>query len=81
MEQFYEKVISREGLPSDFGGTLPSCDDLHRQFKEEYYKMREFFRAEEEQRGSYWNEIVKEKKGKKHQQQEVIQNFSKLDID
>lgn len=79
MDDFYEKYISRECLPSDFGGDLASCEELHEQFKNEFYKLREYFRAEEEQRGSFWNEIVKDKKGRK--QQEIVQNFSKLDID
>lgn len=79
MDEFYEKWIPRESLPSDYGGTLASCDEMHDQFKAEYLKLRDYFRAEEESRGSFWDEI-KEKKGK-NKQTEIIQNFNKLDID
>lgn len=79
MEEFYQKAIPRECLPSDFGGTLPSIDELHEEFKNEYYRLRDFFRAEEEQRGLYWDELQMKKKQKP--EPEIIQNFSKLDID
>lgn len=79
MEEFYKKFIPRECLPRDFGGTLASIEELHEQFKDEYYQRREYFRAEEEQRGSYWEEISAKKKDK--QQTEIIPSFTKLDID
>lgn len=78
MEEFYEKWIPRESLPSDYGGALASCDEMHDQFKVEYFKLRDFFRAEEESRGSFWDEIKKKGKNK---QTEIIPNFNKLDID
>lgn len=79
MNEFYEKAIPRECLPSDFGGDLASIKELHEQFKNEYYNLRDYFRAEEEQRGSYWDEILSKKKNSHHT--EIIQNFTKLDID
>lgn len=83
MDEFYKNVIARNALPSDFGGDLPSVNELHQQFKSEFYNLREYFRAEEEQRGIYWDQIDSKKKNKKSSQQqpEVIQNFQKLSID
>lgn len=80
MDEFYKNVIAREALPSDFGGDLASVSELHEQFKSEFYNLREYFRAEEEQRGIYWDQMNSKKKNKK-QQPEVIQNFQKLSID
>lgn len=81
MEDFYKNVIPRSGLPSDFGGDLASVDELHEQFKCEYYNLRDYFRAEEEQRGFYWDKLNKCKHKKKKEDEQVIQNFQKLDID
>lgn len=81
MDEFYEKAVPRECLPSDFGGDLASIAELHEQFKSEYYNLREYFRAEEEQRGSYWDDILAKKKDKGAHQAEIIQNFTKLEID
>lgn len=85
MNDFYKNVIPRSGLPVDFGGDLPSVSEQHEQFKNEYDRLREYFRAEEEQRGSYWVKIISKKTNKKHSDEkhepEIIQNFQKLDID
>lgn len=82
MEEFYKNVIPRSGLPSDFGGELASVEELHEQFKNEYYDLREYFRAEEEQRGIYWDQLSN-KKGKKEKKNDerICQTFQKLDID
>lgn len=83
MNDFYKNVIPRSGLPLDFGGDLPSISEQHEEFKNEYYRLRDYFRAEEEQRGSYWDKIISKKSNKKHEKHEpeIIQNFQKLDID
>lgn len=83
MDDFYENVIARSGLPSDFGGDLGSVKELHEQFKSEIYNLREYFRAEEEQRAIFWDQLKAKKKGSKKSanQPEIIQNFQKLDID
>lgn len=82
MDDFYANVIARSGLPSDFGGDLASVNELHEQFKSEYYNLRDYFRAEEEQRGIFWDQIKSKKKSnKKSSEPEIIQNFQKLDID
>lgn len=82
MEDFYKNVISRNGLPSDFGGDLPSISELHEQFKDEYLNLRDYFRAEEEQRGLYWDKLISTKSKKKNNNDEqIIENFQKLDID
>lgn len=81
MEEFYRKAVPRDCLPSDFGGSLGSIEEMHEQFRSEYYNLREYFRAEEEQRGSCWNEILAKKKDKNTHQTEIIQNFTKLEID
>lgn len=87
MEEFYSKVIARDGLPSDFGGTLASVSELHEQFKTEYYNLREYFIAEEAQRWTYWNQQGVHKKSKKglvegdKPKAELIQSFQKLEID
>lgn len=82
MDEFYKNVIPRSGLPSDFGGDLSSVSELHEQFKDEYYNLRDYFRAEEEQRGIFWDQLTSKKKNsKKDAQPEIIQNFQKLDID
>lgn len=81
MEEFYANAVPRACLPSDFGGDLASINELHEQFKNEYCNLREYFRAEEEQRGSYWDDILTKKKDKSAQQAEIIQNFTKLEID
>lgn len=82
MDDFYKNVIPRSGLPSDFGGDLPSIDVLHEQFKSEYYNLRDYFRAEEEQRGIFWDQLgSKKKNSKKDAQPEIINDFQRLDID
>lgn len=80
MEQFYENVIPRSGLPNDFGGELKSVAEMHEQFKNEFYNLREYFRSEEEQRGYNWDKLIKTK-GKQKDNEQIIQNFQKLDID
>lgn len=81
MDDFYKNVLPRSGLPSNFGGELASVDELHEQFKSEYYNLRDYFRAEEEQRGFYWDKLNNNKNKKKANDEPVIRNFQKLDID
>lgn len=82
METFYKNVIPKSGLPKDFGGDLASVEELHEKFKNEYYGLGEYFRAEEAQRGSCWDEKGSNKKKKNNvDKKQIIQNFQKLDID
>lgn len=84
MNDFYKNVIPKESLPTDFGGDLPSVNELNEKNKEEYYKMKDYFRAEEGQRGIHWDNLKK----KRLQQfstrtisDDTIQAFKKLEID
>lgn len=84
LEEFYQKCIPKECLPKDFGGDLASIEELNESFKEEYYKLRDYFKAEEAQRVSYWdsNKSKNDNQTKnKTKSNEIIQNFNRLEID
>lgn len=77
MEEFYKKVIPSSSLPSDFGGSLESAEELNDQFRSEFAKLRDYFEAEEQQRGSSWDKYI-ENNNKKPA---VVENFHQLNID
>lgn len=84
MNEFYKNVIPKESLPSDFGGDLASVTELNEQFKSEYYKLKDYFRAEEQQRGIFWDEMKKKKLNQfttRTISDDTIQAFKKLEID
>lgn len=45
-EEFFEKYIPRSHMPSDYGGDLASCEDLHEENRKLLLSMREYFNNE-----------------------------------
>lgn len=71
MEEFYAKYIPKKSLPSDYGGDLPSIDELKAQHSKELETLVPYFIAEEKQRN-----------GDIKSDTPVIENdFGKLEID
>jgi len=68
-------VIPLSCLPSDFGGDLPSVEEMHAAHCQEFMKLRNYFIEEEQQ----WNDVPT--KGKSSMIEETRSSFSKLDID
>ena len=50
-EKFYNEVVPKSCLPSDFGGDLESVDKLHEKHCKEFLELREFFLATDNQVG------------------------------
>lgn len=50
-EKFYNEVVPKSCLPSDFGGDLESVDKLHEKHCKEFLELREFFLATDKQIG------------------------------
>lgn len=50
-EKFYNEVVPKSCLPSDFGGDLGSIDMLHEKHCKEFLELREFFLATDKQVG------------------------------
>lgn len=50
MDEFYEKHLPRKCLPLEFGGLLPSCQELHMENMKRLESLTPFFEAEEYQR-------------------------------
>lgn len=46
---FFEKYIPKSHMPSEYGGDLGSCDELHEQNRTRMMNMRKYFLSEEEQ--------------------------------
>lgn len=42
-EDFFEKYIPRSHMPSDYGGDLESCEELHEKNRELLMEMRDYF--------------------------------------
>ncbi|XP_031637787.1 alpha-tocopherol transfer protein-like [Contarinia nasturtii] len=83
MSEFYEKVISKNNLPREFGGNLSPAEEIHQCFRNEFIERIEYFRNDEEQRGLFWDNLPKssintydDQMGKK-----FVNSFKKLDID
>ncbi|XP_059054782.1 alpha-tocopherol transfer protein-like [Achroia grisella] len=72
LDSFYEKVIPRSSLPSDFGGTLSDLRTINAQNTENLRSLQPYFKAEEAQRFA----VLPNKKGDK-----VEDSFKSLDID
>ncbi|XP_026755014.3 alpha-tocopherol transfer protein-like [Galleria mellonella] len=72
LEDFYTNIIPRSSLPSDFGGTLPDTQTLHKQCIETLRTLEPYFKAEEAQRFA----VLPGKKGDK-----VEDSFKSLAID
>lgn len=47
--EFFEKHIPKSHMPSDYGGDLGSCDELHAKNRKMMTDMRKYFLSEEEQ--------------------------------
>ena len=48
MEEFHRDCIPAAYLPAEYGGNLPSCDELNQRTVEQFGELKEFFRADEE---------------------------------
>lgn len=59
-EQFYKEHIPKSNLPSDYGGDLESIEELHNKQREDFFKMRDYFLAEEKQKDFEYDEYVDE---------------------
>ncbi|KAK9754271.1 CRAL/TRIO domain [Popillia japonica] len=57
MEKFYRKYISKECLPSDYGGDLPNTRILHEMNTKRLGELKPFFDAEETFRTTYYNKL------------------------
>lgn len=55
MEEFYEKWVPKEYLPSDLGGDLPPTDVLHEETNKRLIELKTFFKEEEDQRKNMLN--------------------------
>lgn len=64
-------------LPSDLGGTLDTSDLIHKNFCEELVKLKDFFRAEEEQ----WNDKITTDLDDKFDTQCIEPTLENLEID
>lgn len=49
MEKIYAERIPRSSLPSDYGGSSKSIQELHKELYEELLDSREFYLFEEKQ--------------------------------
>lgn len=72
-DEFYTKYIPKTSLPSNYGGTCPSIEELNDSFRTELIAQREYFLWEERQRSTDTNGNIVE--------QETTPAFKKLDID
>ena len=45
--EFYEKYVPRHCMPSDYGGSLPSFDELHSKNVETLMSMKQYYYLEE----------------------------------
>jgi hypothetical protein len=52
LERFHAEHVSKESLPSDYGGVCECVDVLHKQHTDELLEMREYFMAEYHQRSN-----------------------------
>lgn len=48
-EKFYEEIIPKACLPSDYGGDLESVEVLHTKHRATLMEMKEYFQLEEKQ--------------------------------
>lgn len=46
-EKFYKEHVPRSSLPSEYGGDLKSCLELHQKHRSSLMKLREYFIIEE----------------------------------
>ena len=46
-EEFFEKYVPRHCMPSDYGGDLPSFDELHSKNVKSLVSMKEYYYLEE----------------------------------
>jgi hypothetical protein len=58
--EFYEKHIPQSHLPSDYGGTLDSVDELHKKHCEKLMALKDYFVYEEKQANFEFDEFVDE---------------------
>ena len=59
-EEFFMKFIPRSHMPSDYGGDLPSVEELHDKNRELLIEMRDYFLFEENQTNFKYEELVME---------------------
>jgi hypothetical protein len=59
-EEFYEKFVPKSNLPSDYGGTLKSVEELHEQSCESLIKLKDYFIYEEQQSKLEFDQYVDE---------------------
>lgn len=64
MEDFYKNCIPKENTPADYGGDLPSIEQLNEKYYKDLISMQEYFAWEEQQRhkDQNGNAILKNKK-------------------
>jgi hypothetical protein len=48
-EEFYEKFVPKSHLPSDYGGTLESVEELHKTSSQSLINLKYYFIHEEQQ--------------------------------
>lgn len=46
-EHFFNKFLPKSAMPADYGGDLPSMNELHRKNCEMLYSFKEYFELEE----------------------------------
>ncbi|EFA04969.1 clavesin-1 [Tribolium castaneum] len=47
MDEIYEKCVPAACLPKEYGGELPTCEELNRRTVEQFRELKKFFEAEE----------------------------------
>lgn len=47
LEEIHEKCIPPYCLPKEYGGELPTCDELNHQTVQQFCELKHFFDAEE----------------------------------
>lgn len=59
-EKFYEEFVPKSHLPSDYGGFLPSIEELHKEQIKEFMEMRDSFLMEEQQQNHEYDQYADE---------------------
>ncbi|KAK9875982.1 hypothetical protein WA026_011082 [Henosepilachna vigintioctopunctata] len=57
LEEFSQNYIPKKCLPSDYGGELPSFEELNKKTIERYRELKDFFESEERMRKE-WSESI-----------------------
>ena len=59
-EKFYKEHIPRSHLPSDYGGSLASVDELHKKSCQKLMDLKDYFIFEEQQANFEFDDLVDE---------------------